>query len=74
MTLLQAYNKDAELPAHPRNLISTFVIRYLESIESELETCKVSVFYHSSSLVWFVLFDASCPSQQLWSCWDGQFT
>ena len=22
-------------------------------------------------LVWFA---ALCPSQQLWSCWDGQFT
>ena len=22
----------------------------------------------------FVWFDALCPSQQLWSAWDGQFT
>ena len=28
----------------------------------------------SALVFWGVWFDALCPSQQLWSCWDGQFT
>ena len=37
-------NKGADQPAHPRSLISTFVIHFLESIISKLATCKISIF------------------------------
>ena len=33
-------------PAHPRSLISAFVIRLLESIISRLATFGISIFYH----------------------------
>ena len=38
LTLLQAINKDAEQPVHPRILVSTFDIRFLESTISILAT------------------------------------
>ena len=38
------YNKDADKPAHPRSLISAFVIRLLESIISRLATSGISIF------------------------------
>ena len=37
-------NKGADHPAHPRSLISTFVICFLESIISRLTTSKISNF------------------------------
>ena len=37
-------NKGADQPAHPRSLISTFVIRLLDSIISELATSDISIF------------------------------
>ena len=39
-----ANNKGADQPAHPRSLISTFVVRYLNSIY-KLALSKVSRFY-----------------------------
>ena len=42
-------NKDADQPAHPRSLISAFVIRFLESMISKLSTSKISI----SILGWF---------------------
>ena len=43
MILLQGNNKGTDQPAHPPHLISTFVIRYLESIVAKLATCKISL-------------------------------
>ena len=37
-----ANNKGADQPAHPRSLISTFVVRYLDSIIPILAKSKVS--------------------------------
>ena len=39
-----AKNKGADQPAHPRSLISAFVIRLLESIISKLATRELSIF------------------------------
>ena len=39
-----ANNKGADQPAHPRSLISAFVIHLLESIISGLATSKISIF------------------------------
>ena len=36
--------KGADQPAHPRSLISSFVIRSLESIISKLATSEISLF------------------------------
>ena len=41
MTIGFANNKGADQPAHPRGLISTFVISSFESIISKLATCKI---------------------------------
>ena len=38
-----ANNKGADQPAHPRRLISTFVIRLLESIISKLASSEISI-------------------------------
>ena len=38
-----ANNKGADQPAHPRRLISTFVIRLLKSIISRLATSEISI-------------------------------
>ena len=38
-------NEDADQPAHPRSLVSAFVIRLLESIISRLPTSENSIFY-----------------------------
>ena len=40
-----ANNKRADQPAHPRSLISAFVIRSLESIVSALVKSKISIVY-----------------------------
>ena len=40
-----ASNKGAEQPAHPRRLISAFVIRFLQSTISRLATTKISNFH-----------------------------
>ena len=37
-------NTDADQPAHPRRLISAFVICILESILSKLATIEISIF------------------------------
>ena len=37
-------NKGADQPAHPRSLISAFVIRLLESIISRLATREILIF------------------------------
>ena len=37
-------NKGPDQPAHPRRLISAFVIRFLESIISKLTTSKIAIF------------------------------
>ena len=39
-----ANNKGADQPAHPRSLISAFVIRLLESIISKHATSEISIF------------------------------
>ena len=39
-----ANNKGADQPAHPRRLISAFVIRFLESTISKLATSEISIF------------------------------
>ena len=39
-----ANNKGADQSAHPRRLISTFVIHSLESIISKLDTDEISIF------------------------------
>ena len=39
-----AKNTGADQPAHPRSLISAFVIRVLESIISRLATSEISNF------------------------------
>ena len=39
-----ANNAGADQPAHPRSLISAFVIRCLESTISKLATSKTSIF------------------------------
>ena len=39
-----ANNKGTDQPAHPRSLISAFVIRLLESIISRLATSEISTF------------------------------
>ena len=40
-----ANNKGADQPAHPRSLISAFVIRLLKSIKPRLATSEISLFY-----------------------------
>ena len=37
-------NTDADQPAHPRSLISGFVIRFLQSIIYRLAKSKISIF------------------------------
>ena len=37
-------NKGADQPTHPRSLISTFAIRFLESIMSKLALSEISIF------------------------------
>ena len=39
-----ANNKSADQPAHPRSLISAFVIRFSKSITSKLATSEISAF------------------------------
>ena len=39
-----ANNTGADQPAHPRSLISPFVIRYLESIICKLAAGEISIF------------------------------
>ena len=43
-----ANNKGADQPAHPRSLISTFVVPYLDSMICILALSKVSRFYLAS--------------------------
>ena len=43
-----AINKGADQPAHPRILISVFVIRLLKRIISRLATSEISLFYLES--------------------------
>ena len=43
-----AHNKGADLPAHPRSLISAFVICFLESTICKLATGEISIFYLAS--------------------------
>ena len=39
-----ASNKDADQPAHPHRMIITFVIHFVESIISKLDTDEISIF------------------------------
>ena len=41
----------ADQPAHPRSLISAFVIHFLESIISKLATSEIFIFYLGSVAV-----------------------
>ena len=36
-------NKGADQPAHPRRLISTFIIRFLESIVTNFATSEIPI-------------------------------
>ena len=38
-----ANNKGADQPAHPRSLISAFVIPFVESFICKLATCEISI-------------------------------
>ena len=38
-------NTGADQPAHPRSLISAFVIRFVVSITSKIATSEISIFY-----------------------------
>ena len=49
VTLLHENNKGADQPAHPRSLINTIVIRYLDSTYSSL-TCSMHIFHFLPSL------------------------
>ena len=42
LILLHVSNKCVDQPAHPRCLISTFVVRFLESVITKLASCKIS--------------------------------
>ena len=44
LSLEYANNKGADQPAHPRRLISAFVIRFLECTISKLTTSEISIF------------------------------
>ena len=44
LSLVFANNKGADQPAHPRSLLSTFVIGILKSIISKLATSEISIF------------------------------
>ena len=46
-TCLQGFanNTGADQPAHPRSLISAFVIRFVESIICKLATDEISIFW-----------------------------
>ena len=44
LSLVFENHKGADQPAHPRILISAFIIRLLESIISKLATSKFSIF------------------------------
>ena len=43
-----ANNKGADQPAHPRSLISTFVVRYLDGIMSVVSISEISSLYVAS--------------------------
>ena len=43
-TLLHGDNKGADQPAHPRSLISAFVVRFLESLMIPLAIRKIPMF------------------------------
>ena len=45
LTFLHANNKCADQPTLLGSLISTIVICYLESTNSQLAACKISIFY-----------------------------
>ena len=40
-----ANNKGADQPAHPRNLISTFVVRFLDNMISLVSIAEISSLY-----------------------------
>ena len=44
-----ANNTGADQPAHPRSLISTFVIFFLESLICKLATGDISIFWLGSA-------------------------
>ena len=44
LTFLHANNKGADQPAHPRSLISTYVICFFESVISKKITSEISIF------------------------------
>ena len=50
-----AKNKGADKPAHPRRLISTFVIHLLEQIITRLATSEILIFYNGLCILrdWF---------------------
>ena len=49
-----------------KSLFFTFMHSYLEGLDAKILFGAIIYF--------FVGFVALCPSQQLWSCQDGQFT
>ena len=45
LTLLNTNNKGTDQPAHPRSLVSAFVVCFQESNKTTLATIKMSIFY-----------------------------
>ena len=43
-----ANNKGADQPVHPRSLISTFIVRYLDSMISQVFISEISSLYIAS--------------------------
>ena len=65
-----ANNKGADQPAHPRSLISTFVVRCLDS----MYTCYIQRFKILASVCswarWFVSYDVKNPRRNVFA-WCG---
>ena len=59
-TCLQGFanNTGAYQPGHPRSLISTFVIPFLERMISELATSEISIFFSASVCSWGDWFES----------------
>ena len=66
---MYANNKGADQPAHPHSLISTFVVRYLDSIIPTLAKSKLSRL--ACRLVW--VLPGRKPCRQVFS-WRGSIT
>ena len=50
MPLPYANNKDADQPAHPRSLFSTYIVRFLDSTLYSAYTCYIQTIKTVASL------------------------